>query len=79
MPEPLQPLAFLPLSVIPHLKLTDRGYVTAGPDGLKLLANATKPRKVPPRLTSCPRPGPAGRKCLQPWRALKRGLVLLIT
>jgi adenine deaminase len=38
MPEPLQPLAFLPLSVIPHLKLTDRGYVTAGPDGLKLLA-----------------------------------------
>ncbi len=37
MPEPLQPLAFLPLSVIPHLKLTDRGYVTAGPDGLRLL------------------------------------------
>lgn len=37
MPEPLQPLAFLPLSVIPHLKLTDRGYVTAGPAGLKLL------------------------------------------
>ncbi|HEX2526139.1 MAG TPA: adenine deaminase [Geminicoccus sp.] len=37
MPEPLQPLAFLPLSVIPHLKLTDRGYVTAGPEGLKLL------------------------------------------
>jgi adenine deaminase len=37
MPEPLQPLAFLPLSVIPHLKLTDRGYVTAGPEGLKLV------------------------------------------
>ena len=37
MPEPLQPLAFLPLSVIPHLKLTDRGYVTAGPEGLALL------------------------------------------
>jgi adenine deaminase len=37
MPEPLQPLAFLPLSVIPHLKLTDLGYVTAGPDGLRLL------------------------------------------
>ena len=26
-------LAFLPLPVIPHLKLTDRGYVAAGPDG----------------------------------------------
>ena len=38
MPEPLQPVAFLPLSVIPHLKLTDLGYVTSGPDGLKLLA-----------------------------------------
>ncbi len=30
-------LAFLPLPVIPHLKLTDRGYVAAGPDGLRLL------------------------------------------
>lgn len=35
--EPLLQLAFLPLPVIPHLKLTDRGYVTAGPDGLRLL------------------------------------------
>jgi adenine deaminase len=31
--EPLLQLAFLPLPVIPHLKLTDRGYVAAGPDG----------------------------------------------
>jgi hypothetical protein len=23
--------------VIPHLKLTDRGYVVAGPEGLRLL------------------------------------------
>jgi adenine deaminase len=36
--EPLLQLAFLPLPVIPHLKLTDRGYVAAGPDGLRLLA-----------------------------------------
>jgi adenine deaminase len=35
--EPLLQLAFLPLPVIPHLKLTDRGYVSAGPEGLKLL------------------------------------------
>ena len=35
--EPLLQLAFLPLPVIPHLKLTDRGYVAAGPDGLSLL------------------------------------------
>jgi adenine deaminase len=35
--EPLLQLAFLPLPVIPHLKLTDRGYVAAGPDGLRLL------------------------------------------
>ena len=35
--EPLLQLAFLPLPVIPHLKLTDRGYVAAGPEGLKLL------------------------------------------
>ena len=38
MAEPLLQLAFLPLPVIPHLKLTDRGYVAAGPDGLRLLA-----------------------------------------
>ena len=38
MSEPLLQLAFLPLPVIPHLKLTDRGYVAAGPDGLRLLA-----------------------------------------
>ena len=37
MAEPLLQLAFLPLPVIPHLKLTDRGYVAAGPDGLRLL------------------------------------------
>ena len=37
MTEPLLQLAFLPLPVIPHLKLTDRGYVAAGPDGLRLL------------------------------------------
>ena len=30
MSEPLLQLAFLPLPVIPHLKLTDRGYVAAG-------------------------------------------------
>ena len=35
--EPLLQLAFLPLPVIPHLKLTDRGYVAAGPDGLSLV------------------------------------------
>jgi adenine deaminase len=35
--EPLLQLAFLPLPVIPHLKLTDRGYVVAGPEGLVLL------------------------------------------
>lgn len=35
--EPLLQLAFLPLPVIPHLKLTDRGYVAAGPGGLRLL------------------------------------------
>ena len=35
--EPLLQLAFLPLPVIPHLKLTDLGYVAAGPDGLRLL------------------------------------------
>ena len=35
--EPLLQLAFLPLPVIPHLKLTDRGYVAAGPEGLVLL------------------------------------------
>ena len=37
MSEPVLQLAFLPLPVIPHLKLTDRGYVAAGPDGLRLL------------------------------------------
>ncbi len=37
MAEPLLQLAFLPLPVIPYLKLTDRGYVSAGPDGLRLL------------------------------------------
>ena len=37
MQEPVLQLAFLPLPVIPHLKLTDRGYVAAGPDGLRLL------------------------------------------
>ena len=37
MAEPLLQLAFLPLPVIPHLKLTDRGYVAAGPEGLRLL------------------------------------------
>lgn len=36
--EPLLQLAFLPLPVIPHLKLTDRGYVAAGPEGLRILA-----------------------------------------
>jgi adenine deaminase len=35
--EPLLQLAFLPLPVIPHLKLSDRGYVAAGPEGLRLL------------------------------------------
>ena len=35
--EPLLQLAFLPLPVIPHLKLTDRGYVAMGPTGLRLL------------------------------------------
>ncbi len=35
--EPLLQLAFLPLPVIPHLKLTDRGYVVAGPEGLQIL------------------------------------------
>lgn len=35
--EPLLQLAFLPLPVIPHLKLGDRGYVAAGPNGLTLL------------------------------------------
>jgi len=35
--EPLLQLAFLPLPVIPHLKLTDRGYVAAGPEGLRIL------------------------------------------
>jgi adenine deaminase len=37
MAEPVLQLAFLPLPVIPHLKLTDRGYVAATPDGLRLL------------------------------------------
>ena len=35
--EPLLQLAFLPLPVIPHLKLTDRGYVAATADGLRLV------------------------------------------
>lgn len=35
--EPLIQLAFLPLPVIPHLKLTDLGLVAAGPDGLRLI------------------------------------------
>lgn len=35
--EPVLQLAFLPLPVIPHLKLSDRGYVAAGPRGLELL------------------------------------------
>jgi adenine deaminase len=35
--EPLLQLAFLPLPVIPHLKLTDRGYVAAGPEGLRIV------------------------------------------
>ena len=37
MSEPILQLAFLPLPVIPHLKLTDRGYVAASGDGLRLL------------------------------------------
>lgn len=37
--EPVLQLAFLPLPVIPHLKLTDRGYVAAGPEGLTLLSS----------------------------------------
>ena len=37
MSEPILQLAFLPLPVIPHLKLTDRGYVAADKDGLRLL------------------------------------------
>ena len=37
LPEPFLQVAFLPLPVIPHLKLTDRGYVAAGPDSLRLL------------------------------------------
>ncbi len=41
--EPLLQLAFLPLPVIPHLKLTDRGYVAAGPEGLALLDQAAGP------------------------------------
>jgi adenine deaminase len=36
--EPVLQLAFLPLPVIPHLKLTDRGLVAAGGSGLELLA-----------------------------------------
>jgi adenine deaminase len=36
--EPFLQLAFVPLPVIPHLKLTDRGYVAAGPEGLRLLS-----------------------------------------
>jgi adenine deaminase len=35
--EPLLQLAFLPLPVIPHLKLTDRGLVAAGPTGVELV------------------------------------------
>lgn len=35
--EPMLQLAFLPLPVIPHLKLTDHGLVAAGPGGLVLL------------------------------------------
>ena len=35
--EPILQLAFLPLPVIPHLKLTDRGLVAAGPGGLRLV------------------------------------------
>jgi adenine deaminase len=35
--EPILQLAFLPLPVIPHLKLTDRGLVAAGADGLRLI------------------------------------------
>ena len=35
--EPLFQLAFLPQPVIPHLNLTDRGYVAAGPEGLRIL------------------------------------------
>lgn len=35
--EPVMQLAFLPLPVIPHLKLTDRGLVAATPDGLRLV------------------------------------------
>jgi len=35
--EPLLQLAFLALPVIPHLKLTDKGYVAATPEGLRLL------------------------------------------
>lgn len=36
--EPVLQLAFLPLPVIPHLKLTDRGLVAATSSGLELLA-----------------------------------------
>jgi adenine deaminase len=35
--EPVLQLAFLPLPVIPHLKLTDRGLVAADGNGLRLL------------------------------------------
>jgi adenine deaminase len=35
--EPFMHLAFMPLAVIPHLKLTDRGLVAATPEGLVLL------------------------------------------
>jgi adenine deaminase len=36
--EPVLQLAFLPLPVIPHLKLTDMGLVAARGSGLELLA-----------------------------------------
>lgn len=36
--EPILQLAFLPLPVIPHLKLTDRGLVAATGNGLELIA-----------------------------------------
>jgi len=35
--EPMLQLAFLPLPVIPHLKLTDHGLIAAGPDGLAIV------------------------------------------
>ena len=56
--EPLLQLAFLPLPVIPHLKLTDRGYVAAGPDGLRLLPPRPPARRSASRRGSGRWPSP---------------------